>query len=199
MRDLNTNSDIFVINPDPSKESSFSSWENEFSADYYTDEIASLLGRYPELRSKMDSLVPETVSYKDFWMRYFFQKSKIDAEEAMRRQLLETNDDENNFDWDGDDETDDVELNDKDTFPKDDSHQEKTSTEIVEHKMSTTHRQSEPAPRNSSTSESSTSFDVVSQSSAIPPLTTDKVVHNLSYVNPRFLRPQKTVTMIGNN
>jgi hypothetical protein len=149
----------------------------------------------------MDSLVPQTVSYKDFWMRYLYRKSKIDADEAKRKQLFESNDDENEFDWDGDDEADEMENNDdkspREPFP----HEGKTSTETVKSKQPKGAQQSEPAPRNSSTSESSTSFDIVSQSSAIPPLTMDKVgFQSISRINlPRFLEILKKVMMIGSS
>lgn len=197
LHELHTNSYLLLKNPDASKEPSFSSWQNEFSADNYTGDIASLLDRYPELRSKMDGLVPETVSYKDFWMRYLYQKSKIDAYEAKRKHLLENNEEENEFDWDGDDEADDVEYNNDQPFLASFSREGKTSTETVKLKSSSTPQQSEPAPRNSSTSESSTSFDIVSQSSAIPPLTMDKVIFTPSFINFRSLK--KKVMMTGSS
>ena len=195
LHDLHTNSDLLLGNPDASKDPSFASWQSEFSADHHTDEIASLLDRYPELRSEMDSLVPESVSYKDFWMRYLYRKSKIDADEVKRKQLFESNEDENEFDWDGDDEAEEMEHNDdREAFP----HEEKASTESVKSKQPKPAQQSEPAPRNSSTSESSTSFDIISQSSAIPPLTMDKVGFKSSHINlPRSLKVLKKVMMIG--
>jgi hypothetical protein len=102
----------------------------------------------------MDSLVPEKVAYADFWKRYLYFKSKIDADEARRKQLFQNKLDDNEFDWDddADDEKDAVDG--------------KTSTETVKPiSMAGT----ESNPRNSSNSESSTSFDIVSQSSAVPP------------------------------
>ena len=175
MHELHTNPNILLQNPDASKDPEFSTWQNKFSAEPYTDEIASLLDRYPELRSEMDSLVPEKVSYKDFWMRYLYQKSKIDTDEARRKQLFESNHDENDFDWDGDDEADDTQHGVNHTRPTAFNREGETSTEKVKPRGSTTGPQTEPAPRKSSTSESSASFDIVSQSSAIPPVTMEKV------------------------
>ena len=133
-----------------------------------------MLDRYSELRSEMNSLVPEKVSYKDFWMRYLYQKSKIDTDEARRKRLFESNEDENDFNWDGDDEADDTKHSDTHTSPTPFSPEKETSTERAKPRVSTTGQQAEPAPRKS-TSESSTSFDIVSQSSAIPPMTMEKV------------------------
>jgi BSD domain len=175
LHELHTNPNILLQNPDTAKDPGFSAWQNNFSAEPYTDEIASLLDRYPELRSEMDRLVPEKVSYKDFWMRYLYQKSKIDTDEARRKQLFESNEDENDFDWDGDDEAEDAQHSDNPTSPTAFNHEEKTSTETVKPKVSTTGQQIKPAQRKSSASESSTSFDIVSQSSAIPPMTMEKV------------------------
>jgi hypothetical protein len=172
LHELHTNPDVLLSDPDPSKEAAFTSWQKDFSADQSTDEIAALLDRYPELRSKMDNLVPERVSYKDFWMRYLYQKSKIDADEARRKQLFQNHVDDNDFDWDGDDEVDETQQTDD--FYSINSHEGKISSETVKPKSSST-QPSECAPRNSSTSESSTSFDIVSLSSAIPPITKDKV------------------------
>ena len=168
LHDLHTNPDLLLNDPDQSRESSFSSWKAKFSAEQRTDEIATLLDRYPELRTLMDSLVPEKVSYKDFWMRYLYQKSNLDADEARRKQLLESKLDENDFDWDGEDETDEASQNEPHPIPPLDG---KISTDTVK----PTGPQIEVNPRTSSTSESSTSFDIVSQSSAVPPFTKDKV------------------------
>jgi hypothetical protein len=74
--------------------------------------------------------------------------------------MIETKDEDHEFDWDGDDDADDLEF------------EGKASTETV--KQVTAKTGGEENPRNSSTSESSTSFDIVSQSSAVPPLTKEK-------------------------
>lgn len=175
LHELHMNPNILLQNPDSSKDPGFSTWQNNFSAESYTDEIASLLDHYSELRSEMDSLVPEKVSYNDFWMRYLYQKSKIDTDEARRKQLFESNEDENDFDWDGDDEADDAKHSDNNTSQMGFNREAKISTETVKPGAATTGQQAEPTPRKSSTSESSTSFDIVSQSSAIPPMTMEKV------------------------
>jgi hypothetical protein len=153
LHNLHTNPERLLADP---TDSSFSSWTGAFSAEDRTDEIAALLDTYPELRSEMDLLVPEKVAYTDFWNRYLYLKSKIDADESRRKQLFDNKVDENDFDWDGEDEGDE----DKNEFNG------KTSTETV--KPTAPASQPESAPRTSN-SESSTSFDIVSQSSAVPP------------------------------
>jgi BSD domain len=170
LHDLHTNPDLLHNNP---QEPSFVPWQSTFSAEQYTDEIAALLNRYPELRSQMDTLVPEKVSYQEFWMRYLYHKSNIEADEAKRKQLFQDNEDDNDFDWDGDDE-DEARQTDAHPFDTSLSRESKLSTETVTPSMQISHQLPEPTTRNSCTSESSTSFDIVSQSSAIPPAMKDK-------------------------
>jgi hypothetical protein len=166
LHDLHSNQELLLRDPDVNVDPSYTAWEKSVSAEERTDEIASLLERYPELRTLMDSLVPEKVPYKDFWMRYLYQKHKIDAEEARRKQVFENNNDDNDFDWDGEEEEDGGQGSESGLDGK-------HSTDTVK-AVKTVTTQQEEAPRKSSTSESSTSFDVVSLSSAIPP-TKEKV------------------------
>ena len=184
LSELHSNPDAFLSDPHSSEEPSFTTWQQDFSADKSTDDIAALLERYPDLRSQMDSLVPEKVSYKDFWMRYFFQKSKIDEDEAKRKQLFQSGVDESDFDWGEDDEAD----NESHENEKRASHPSKTSIETVKPKSSSPSQPSESAPRNSSTSESSTGFDIVSQSSAVPPPGKEKVCTSGCLTNLQFLQ-----------
>lgn len=66
----------------------FPEYKKEFNVDAKTDEIASHLEKYPELRSAMEKLVPETVEYADFWTRYYFLRLVIETEEQKRKELL---------------------------------------------------------------------------------------------------------------
>src|SRR5579859_3837855 len=106
LHDLHSTQELLLTDPDVKSNPSFAEWNESFSAEKRTDEIAALLEHYPELRSLMDSLVPEKIPYKDFWKRYLYQKSKIDVEEARRKQVFENNNDDNDFDWDGEEEDD---------------------------------------------------------------------------------------------
>ena len=64
-----------------------------FSIDEKTDEISELLDLYPDtLKAHFENLVPTTVTYEDFWMRYFYRcdadriQAEWDAEdEAIQR------------------------------------------------------------------------------------------------------------------
>ena len=166
---MHTEPTLFLDDSDISEEEAYSSWNSSFSAEGHTEEITSLLEQYPELRSQMDALVPEQVSYTDFWRRYLYRKSKIDSAETKRKQLFENKVEENDFDWD----EDESEVNEDDSVEIP-TGQGKTSMETVIHEGFSGER-AEPAPRNSRSSESSTSFDIVSQSSAVPPQSVEKV------------------------
>lgn len=63
-------------------------FKEEFNVDNKTDEIAKDLDKYPELRSAMEKLVPETVEYAEFWTRYYFLRLVVETEEKKRKELL---------------------------------------------------------------------------------------------------------------
>ena len=63
-------------------------WKAEFKIDASTDDIATDLEAYPELRRAMEQLVPEKVDYADFWCRYYFLRLVIETEEKKRKELL---------------------------------------------------------------------------------------------------------------
>lgn len=123
----------------------------------------------------MDRLVPERISYQEFWMRYLYHKSKIEADEAKRKQLFQDNEDDNDFDWDGDDDLDEALHPDAHHVNEGLSLKGKMSTDTATPTVPISHQLSEPTTRNSCASESSTSFDIVSQTSAIPPSMKDTV------------------------
>lgn len=71
-----------------STEPTFVEWSKDFSADKKTEQIAADLDKYPELRSTMEKLVPDSVQYGDFWRRYYFLRNELDMEEQKRKELL---------------------------------------------------------------------------------------------------------------
>lgn len=83
---LHSNLDNFKTDPRSPKYKS--EWETSFSAEKKTDQIAKDLELYSELRTSMEKLVPSTVSYEEFWKRYYFLRSELDAEEQKRKELL---------------------------------------------------------------------------------------------------------------
>ncbi|KAJ5759380.1 hypothetical protein N7520_006536 [Penicillium odoratum] len=95
-------SNLESFTKDPASDQ-FSEFNKNFSVDAKTDEIASHLEKYPELRSAMEKLVPETVEYVDFWTRYYFLRLVIETEEQKRKELLKgANADDEEVGWDDD-------------------------------------------------------------------------------------------------
>lgn len=72
---------------DPASEE-YESWANDFNVDGKTDDISKDLEKYDELRSAMEKLVPDSVTYVDFWKRYYYLRHSIETAEARRRDLL---------------------------------------------------------------------------------------------------------------
>jgi hypothetical protein len=66
----------------------YEAWYKEFDVEKKTEDIAGDLAKYPELRATMEKLVPDQVSYPDFWKRYYFLRHGIETAEARRRDLL---------------------------------------------------------------------------------------------------------------
>jgi len=66
----------------------YEAWYKEFDVEKKTEDIAGDLAKYPELRATMEKLVPDQVSYADFWKRYYFLRHGIETAEARRRDLL---------------------------------------------------------------------------------------------------------------
>lgn len=66
----------------------FQQWSKDFDVDKKTEDIAGDLEKYPDLRITMEKLVPGTVSYADFWKRYYFLRHGIETAEARRKDLL---------------------------------------------------------------------------------------------------------------
>ncbi|KAK2875120.1 hypothetical protein FQN49_001765 [Arthroderma sp. PD_2] len=83
-------------------------FKDSFEVDKKTEDIATDLEKYPELRKAMEALVPEKVEYGDFWRRYYFLRLVIETEEKRRKDLLKasTNEDEEHVAWDEDSDSD---------------------------------------------------------------------------------------------
>jgi len=72
---------------DPDAEG-FVEWKEGFDVEGKTGDIKRDLERYEELRRAMERLVPEQVSYGEFWCRYYFLRYVVESEERKRRELL---------------------------------------------------------------------------------------------------------------
>lgn len=80
-------SSLDSFNKDPTGEE-YDLWTKTFDVDKKTEDIAKDLDNFDELRASMEKLVPSTVSYADFWKRYYFLRHSIETAEARRRDLL---------------------------------------------------------------------------------------------------------------
>ncbi|KAJ5613003.1 hypothetical protein N7510_006197 [Penicillium lagena] len=100
-------SNLESFTKDPSSEQ-WPEFKKEFNVESKTDEIASDLEKYPELRSAMEKLVPEQVEYADFWTRYYFFRLIVETEEKKRKELLKDAnvDEEEEVGWDDDSDSD---------------------------------------------------------------------------------------------
>ncbi|KAK3692648.1 hypothetical protein B0T22DRAFT_21151 [Podospora appendiculata] len=84
-------------------------WSKEFDIEKKTEDISGDLLKYPELRTTMEKLVPDQVSYADFWRRYYFLRHGIETAEARRRDLLKAASAEEEVGgWDEDDSEDEA-------------------------------------------------------------------------------------------
>lgn len=82
---IHTTTESFTKDPNSTD---YETWSKEFDADEKTPEIDADLQKFPDLRSTMEKLVPDQVSYIDFWRRYYFLRHGIETAEARRRDLL---------------------------------------------------------------------------------------------------------------
>lgn len=82
---IHTSTESFTKDP---ATGDWDSWGKEFDIKARTEDISRDLEKYPELRSTMEKLVPETIPYENFWKRYYFLRHGIDIAEARRKELL---------------------------------------------------------------------------------------------------------------
>ncbi|CZR52036.1 related to DOS1 protein [Phialocephala subalpina] len=84
-------------------------WTKTFSVEGKTDDISKDLETFSELRTSMEKLVPDSVTYEDFWKRYYFLRHSIETAEARRRDLLKgAAAEEEEVGWDEDSEDEDA-------------------------------------------------------------------------------------------
>ncbi|KAK9376027.1 uncharacterized protein V1513DRAFT_440437 [Lipomyces chichibuensis] len=99
---LHTSVEPFLADSD---DVAYEEFAKGFSVDSQTATIAGDLEHYPELRKLMEKVVPEKITYEEFWKRYYFLREQINQEELRRKQLLnEAGQADDNFDWDEEDE-----------------------------------------------------------------------------------------------
>lgn len=82
---LHTSPELYLTT---AEDESFGKFKDEFKLDSKTEDIANLLKQNVELNKLSTKIVPEKVSYEEFWTRYFFLYDKILKEEVNRKKLL---------------------------------------------------------------------------------------------------------------
>ena len=82
---IHTSLDSFT--KDPVSEE-YEPWTNTFNVESKTGDITQDLENFTELRASMEKLVPDAVTYGNFWKRYYFLRHSIETAEARRRDLL---------------------------------------------------------------------------------------------------------------
>ncbi|KAK9466641.1 hypothetical protein V1512DRAFT_263114 [Lipomyces arxii] len=106
---LHTSTEPFVTEGDDS----YAEFAKDFSVEGQTSTIAADLEQYPELRKSMEKLVPEKISYEEFWKRYYFLREQINKEELRRKQLISSSEEvADTFDWDADEEEEGGDVDD---------------------------------------------------------------------------------------
>ncbi|KAH6647635.1 hypothetical protein BKA67DRAFT_393532 [Truncatella angustata] len=162
---IHTSTDNFSKDP-ASKE--FDAWAKDFNVDGKTDDISADLGKYPELRTTMEKLVPDTVPYAEFWERYYFLRHSVEAAEERRRELLKAAEAEEEVGWDEDSEDEAAAPASKPARPV----SVESSTTIHQPKAADNATLKPSEPRKShdekSQADSDTSYDVVGAASGVP-------------------------------
>ncbi|QLQ79574.1 hypothetical protein HG537_0C02210 [Torulaspora globosa] len=76
----------------------------DFDADAKTEEIAKILETDKDMANLMNEIVPESISYNEFWRIYFDERQKILDNEGKRREILsEKKAQEEEIGWDDED------------------------------------------------------------------------------------------------
>jgi len=84
---IHTTPSSFTKDPDGSG-TQWEEWKDRFDIEGKTNDIASDLSKYPDLREMMEQVMGEGVAYREFWTRYYFLRYVIEMQEKTRRDLL---------------------------------------------------------------------------------------------------------------
>ena len=83
---LQTNESTYLEVPAASLD--YDGFLERFAIDEWTGTISDLLTQTPILREVHSQLVPERVSYLEFWQRYFYKLERMEETENKRKMLL---------------------------------------------------------------------------------------------------------------
>ena len=84
---IHTRSQSFTEDPGMEGDS-WKTWSDKYKSEDRTDDIAADLDKYPELRRRMEELVPEKVDYQIFWARYYFMRDGLEQAERRRKEVI---------------------------------------------------------------------------------------------------------------
>ncbi|KAG5519460.1 hypothetical protein PMAC_002087 [Pneumocystis sp. 'macacae'] len=84
----------------------FEQWSQEFSISQKIQDIEKILESYPDLKTSMEEMIQEKMSYENFWKKYFWLRQKLEIEENRRKKLLGNS---KLLEWDEDDNYEDKE------------------------------------------------------------------------------------------
>lgn len=102
---LSTDKSIYLDNDYPGLK--------DFDADSKTEEISQILEKNKDLANLMNAIVPQEISYKDFWNVYFIQRQRIFEMENTRRKILENKESNKEEEIGWDEEEDDSDKQDE--------------------------------------------------------------------------------------
>lgn len=173
---LHTTKEPFLVNDTASVDTGYAEFVKSFDVDAHTETIAKDLDKYPQLRTLMESLVPDSVAYNEFWTRYYFMRSEISDQEEKRKALLQSqvSNAEEELNWDDDDE-DEEDDQAKDKKVKNPVTSESTSSTETLSKSSGTFLSSEKKPIINTTSDASTPITKPLEDIAGPAVPSDSV------------------------
>ncbi|KAJ3270236.1 hypothetical protein HDV01_000453 [Terramyces sp. JEL0728] len=66
----------------------FSEFQKDFDQIAHAGKIGGIVSQQPEIKKLMAELVPRKIKDEDFWLRYFFQISELERQQAARELLM---------------------------------------------------------------------------------------------------------------
>lgn len=86
------------------KDPAYVDWAKEFTLSSFEPDIEAILGNDSLMRKLQLKLVPDAMSYKEFWCIYFYHQHQVESKKEKRQQLLSKVNDQKqeNVQWDSD-------------------------------------------------------------------------------------------------
>ncbi|KAG6512644.1 BSD domain-containing protein C22A12.14c-like [Zingiber officinale] len=117
-------SDMNTFSEEPEDVQGFNNWKLGFDLDTKEDEIEKLCFENGALEGFLEKLVPRSMDYETFWLRYYYRVHKLKQAEDARAKLVKrviSGDEEEDLSWEvgDDDQTDEESKNDDDKKGRD--------------------------------------------------------------------------------